>query len=278
MTPCTSPRAQLSTKISSARWAVAKVASRENPASASQCCPRLFCLLVYWPRISFPLRWRTATSFTQAFAHRGTLHPNLSEKRPQPRENPPSITQDGPSQHAVELDRSSPGICIPPFSLRVCEPVYQCGIESLLFRGAVPSGACVDMPEPHAPNDHLLMGHRETAAYENATSYFPLLDRIAQGHFSKASTDKELYETFAQVLKDDGHMVHPETLSSWQFALSMRASAPRIEAHYQYYHTAVEPSLKEEQDTSCPVWVLFDGKQFCSPALDAAHGRIVGDS
>ena len=81
-----------------------------------------------------------------------------------------------------------------------------------------------------------------------------------------------------QVLKDDGHMISPETLSSWQFALSMRASAPRIEAHYQYYHTAAEPSLKAEQDTSCPVWVLFNEKQYCSPALDAAHGDISGDS
>ena len=64
------------------------------------------------------------------------------------------------------------------------------------------------------------------------------------------------------VLKEDGHMADPETLSSYQFALSMRSSAPRIEAHYQYYHTAVEPSLKAEQDDiSCPIWVLFNGKQ-----------------
>ncbi|KAK0113891.1 hypothetical protein ONS96_014742 [Cadophora gregata f. sp. sojae] len=81
-----------------------------------------------------------------------------------------------------------------------------------------------------------------------------------------------------QVLREDGHMLSPETLSSWQFALSMRASAPRIEAHYQYYLTAAEPSLKTEQDTSCPVWVLFNGKQYCSPALDVAHGDISGDS
>lgn len=73
-------------------------------------------------------------------------------------------------------------------------------------------------------------------------------------------------------------MADPETLSSFQFALAMRSSAPRIEAHYQYYHTAVEPSLKAEQDTSCPVWVFFDGKQFCSPSLDKAHGEVHGDS
>ncbi|KAL3426115.1 udp-glucose:glycoprotein glucosyltransferase [Phlyctema vagabunda] len=114
----------------------------------------------------------------------------------------------------------------------------------------------------------------ETVAEENATSYFPLLDRIADGHFAKSSTDQELYTEFLKVLREDGHMADAETLSSYQFALSMRSSAPRIEAHYQYYHTATEPALKEEQDTSCPVWVLFNGKQYCSPSLDSPHGDV----
>lgn len=72
-------------------------------------------------------------------------------------------------------------------------------------------------------------------------------------------------------------MADPETLSSYQFALSMRSSAPRIEAHYQYYHTAAEPSLKAEQDASCPVWVLFNGNQYCSPSLDESYGEVSGD-
>jgi UDP-glucose:glycoprotein glucosyltransferase len=72
-------------------------------------------------------------------------------------------------------------------------------------------------------------------------------------------------------------MSDPETLSTYQFALSMRSSAPRIEAHYQYYHTAAEPSLKEEQDTSCPTWVLFGAKQYCSPSLDKPHGDVTGE-
>ncbi|TVY23769.1 UDP-glucose:glycoprotein glucosyltransferase [Lachnellula hyalina] len=117
----------------------------------------------------------------------------------------------------------------------------------------------------------------ETAADENTTSYYPLLDRIADGHFAKASTDKQLYEQFIEVLKEDGHITDLETLASYKFALSMRTSAPRIEAHYQYYHTAAEPSLQVDEETSCPTWVLFNGKQYCSPALDAPHGDINGD-
>ncbi len=73
-------------------------------------------------------------------------------------------------------------------------------------------------------------------------------------------------------------MNNPETLSSYQYALSMRSSAPRIEAHYQFYHTAVEPSLAAKEDGSCPVWVLVNGKQYCSPTLEEAHGDVNGDS
>ena len=71
-------------------------------------------------------------------------------------------------------------------------------------------------------------------------------------------------------------MADPETLSLYQFALSMRSAAPRIEAHYQYYHTAAEPSLVEVQDSSCPAWFLLEGKQYCS-TLNEPHGEIKGE-
>jgi UDP-glucose:glycoprotein glucosyltransferase len=119
---------------------------------------------------------------------------------------------------------------------------------------------------------------RETAADENATSYFPLLDRIAEGHFAPASTERELYESFIKLLQDDGHMGDPQTLSSYQLALSLRSAAPRIEAHYQYYHTTVEPSIKVEEDTSCPTWVLLNGIKYCTPFLDEPHGKVKGNT
>jgi UDP-glucose:glycoprotein glucosyltransferase len=72
-------------------------------------------------------------------------------------------------------------------------------------------------------------------------------------------------------------MADPQTLSSYQLALSLRSAAPRIEAHYQYYHTAVEPSIKVEEDTPCPTWVLLNGIQYCSPSLDEPHGEVKGN-
>jgi UDP-glucose:glycoprotein glucosyltransferase len=63
-----------------------------------------------------------------------------------------------------------------------------------------------------------------------------------------------------------------ETLSTFKLALSMRTAAPRVEAHYQYYATAVEPSLSTSQD-DCGQWFLVDGTQYCTPMLEAATGQ-----
>ncbi len=118
------------------------------------------------------------------------------------------------------------------------------------------------------------MVYREAASEENSTAYFPLLDRIAEGHFLECSTERELYDTFLQVVQEDGHITEPDALSSFQFALSIHSAAPRIEAHYQYYDTSIEPSLMVAQDAACPVWVHFNGKQYCTPALDRAQQEV----
>ncbi|KAG8529329.1 uncharacterized protein KY384_005965 [Bacidia gigantensis] len=111
----------------------------------------------------------------------------------------------------------------------------------------------------------------ETAAEENPTSYFPLLDRIAEGRFIDCNTDQELYDNFLHVLREEGHIDTEEGIASFQFALSIHSAAPRIQAHYQYYETSIEPSLMVAQDAACPIWVHFNGKQYCSPALDKAQ-------
>lgn len=115
---------------------------------------------------------------------------------------------------------------------------------------------------------------RETAAEENATAYFPLLDRIADGYFDKVKTDVELFTSFVELLETDGHITDPATLSSFQFALSVRSAAPRIEAHYQFYNTSVEPSLGAEQGEGCETWVWWGGHQFCEPKLENPHGSV----
>jgi UDP-glucose:glycoprotein glucosyltransferase len=79
---------------------------------------------------------------------------------------------------------------------------------------------------------------------------------------------------FVDVLENDGHITDLETLSSFQFALSVRSAAPRIEAHYQFYNTSVRPLLEDEQGDECETWVSFQGVQYCSPQMDDGHGQV----
>ncbi|TDZ19683.1 UDP-glucose:glycoprotein glucosyltransferase [Colletotrichum orbiculare MAFF 240422] len=141
---------------------------------------------------------------------------------------------------------------------------------------AVPS-VTVDMKAAF-PSGPYLLELLESAAGENATSYFPLLDRIASGHFSDSKTDKEVYDKFLQVLHDDGHITAPEALSTFKMALSLRTAAPRIEAHYQYYQTAVVPKLESDAQDDCEVWAELGGKQYCTPSLDAGKDTKLSEA
>ncbi|KAF5677305.1 KRE5-killer toxin-resistance protein [Fusarium heterosporum] len=123
------------------------------------------------------------------------------------------------------------------------------------------------------PRGPYLLELLETAAGENSTCYFPLLDKIASGHFRSATSDAELYNQFLVVLQQDNHITTPEALSTFNLALSLHAAAPRIEAHYQYYVTAVDPSPKADSADDCPSWALVDNKKYCSPSLDTVAGN-----
>lgn len=154
-------------------------------------------------------------------------------------------------------------------------PSSQCSVECILQLCPISSRTIVIHFHDVYHHNFTNTSHRETAADENATSYFPLLDRISQGHFDQASTDRDLYNLFINTLQDDGHIADPESLSSFQFALSVHAAAPRIEAHYQFYNSSVLPSIQEQAQTGCESWVLFNGRQYCTPDLAATSGTTV---
>lgn len=109
---------------------------------------------------------------------------------------------------------------------------------------------------------------RETAADENATAYYPILDRISEGYFNEEGTELQLYAAFLNLLQSDGHITDPATLASFKFALSVRSAAPRIKAHYQFYRTSVEPTLSAEQTEACQTWASIGGMQYCSAHMD----------
>ncbi|RYP16984.1 hypothetical protein DL765_004826 [Monosporascus sp. GIB2] len=147
-----------------------------------------------------------------------------------------------------------------------------------LHSGHVSAGPAVNVAmKASFPEPPYLVELLETAAGENATSYFPLLDRIADGTFAGLTTAKELYGKFLEVLQKDGHISSPDALSTFKLDLSLRSAAPRVEAHYQYYDTAVEPSTHDLQE-KCPEWILLDGKQYCSPSLEGPGAIIAAES
>lgn len=157
--------------------------------------------------------------------------------------------------------------------------IGQCCSPGVIQLRALPLGTSVSI----VVRIHIEQGsladvvHSETAAEENSTSYFPLLDRIAEGTFEHSVTEKELYDRFLEVLQEDGHIIDQESLSSFKLALAIRSAAPRIEAHYQFYNTSVQPSFAAAQDAACPVWAHSDGKQYCSSSLERAQQDVEGE-
>ncbi|KAI1056814.1 hypothetical protein LB507_002177 [Fusarium sp. FIESC RH6] len=147
----------------------------------------------------------------------------------------------------------------------------QCMAMALLAVAGASASPSVNVGMNAAfPRGPYLLELLETAAGENSTAYFPLLDKIASGHFVSAKSDAELYDRFLEVLQKDDHITTPEALSTFKLSLSLRAAAPRIEAHYQYYSTAVDPEPPVNGADSCDSWALVDNKKYCSPSLDTS--------
>ena len=132
------------------------------------------------------------------------------------------------------------------------------------------SWSCCELHREHLNTqqaaDRVLNG-RETAAEEDRKAYFPLLDKIAEGTFAKESTDENLYHQFIQVAQQEGYLKDEETLASFNFALSIHAVAPRIEAHYKYYNNTLEPVMGAPYEPECRVWLMWNQRQHCKGSL-----------
>lgn len=81
-------------------------------------------------------------------------------------------------------------------------------------------------------------------------------------------------------MQEDGHLSHAEDLSSFDLALSMHSAAPRLEAHYQYYNTAIQPTVGQEDEDACESWihVPWSGQRFCSPDLSESAAAPFGSA
>ena len=94
------------------------------------------------------------------------------------------------------------------------------------------------------------------------------------------STDEALYTKFRSLLQEDGYLTQLEDLSSFDFALSIHSTAPRIEAHYQYYNSSVAPYLDQEDADSTEAWVHtpLSGQRYLSPTIDEPSAKQHGSA
>src|SRR5579859_4969104 len=85
-------------------------------------------------------------------------------------------------------------------------------VDVLLLLGSLQFGSFFATSSPSVnvalkaafPSPPYLVELLEAAADEDPSVYFPILDRIADGYFDDAKTDEHLYNTFLQLLREDG--------------------------------------------------------------------------
>ncbi|RVD89346.1 uncharacterized protein DFL_000359 [Arthrobotrys flagrans] len=100
----------------------------------------------------------------------------------------------------------------------------------------------------------------ECAGLEEPEFYFTLLDLIKTRGINIADSDKEMYDTVVERVEQQQLLDH-RFIPTWKFCISLRETAPRIEAQYQFYSNSVTfPKGK-----SCPVWFDDGERQSCNP-------------
>ena len=109
--------------------------------------------------------------------------------------------------------------------------------------------------------------HRESAALEDPTIYYPLLSLLTSHLplFETSSTKEQLSTIYDLVASSDLIQRHPMwDLSSFKTSLAMHEASPKVQAFYQYYDSVVaETELGRGIGGVCESWVEWRGKGFC---------------
>lgn len=98
---------------------------------------------------------------------------------------------------------------------------------------------------------------------EKPESYLPALKLLSAYLPSwREKTDEALLGASVDLLTTHG-LLPAEALSTFQYALGLHTSAPKIEAYYQYYSEYVTPAVRDSVQ-GCDSWVHWRGKGFCT--------------
>ncbi|KAK6519007.1 hypothetical protein TWF281_003697 [Arthrobotrys megalospora] len=100
----------------------------------------------------------------------------------------------------------------------------------------------------------------ECAGLEEPEFYFTVLDLIASETIKVSESDKQMYESVVEHVEKHQLLDH-RFIPTWKFCISLRETAPRIQAQYQYYLDNVNPP----KGKNCPVWFDDGERQSCDP-------------
>ncbi|KAK9255881.1 UDP-glucose:glycoprotein glucosyltransferase-domain-containing protein [Lipomyces tetrasporus] len=128
----------------------------------------------------------------------------------------------------------------------------------------------------------VLMVARETIAEEFPESYFPLLTHLVQFSHDKFEdhdplsapennvvTHQLLYDEAMSFSEANGYMPEGSNARDWiNIKLTLRSTAPRIQAYYQYYNASVSPQFADLL-TECGAgsWLWYDNQVSCDPGV-----------
>ncbi len=108
----------------------------------------------------------------------------------------------------------------------------------------------------------------ESCYIDNPASYFPILFDLSH-HVSRieaARNSKEMFEEVIDIMLAANTTIQGSSLdiTSVKSSVAMHVSAPKLEAYYQYYRTAVNVTMAGKGvGQICEDWVEWRGKGFC---------------
>lgn len=96
---------------------------------------------------------------------------------------------------------------------------------------------------------------------EYPSSYFQLLHLLSS--LPPDSTDESILSSTLDLIQAYSLLPSPSSLSTFHLALSLHSTAPRIEAQYNWYNSAVKGQENKLGVEGCEGWVEWRGKGFC---------------
>ncbi|WVR05054.1 hypothetical protein IAU60_002066 [Kwoniella sp. DSM 27419] len=107
----------------------------------------------------------------------------------------------------------------------------------------------------------LILEILETVYDEHPSSYFPLLNLLPS--IPQTDSPENLLSSALDLISAYSLLPDPSSLSTFNLALALHTSAPKIQAEYAWYESSLRAKEGELGVQGCEGWVEWRGKGFC---------------